>query len=173
MMMMVPFSMVIVVMLVMTDLKLVPVLEMFQMQLLHLYVTANHDFADVVQRSSMMEVGNDRVSVHFNRKVFAVVLDLKSEVLVRLQMMLVNVMLLLPLPFVLVVQHERVLVTELSVKMESDVVMIMMMSHELNTEGLVVALYRLAVHLNLRLVRNAVVDVDSQRDVRVVEVNHG
>lgn len=33
------------------------------------------------------------------------------------------------------------------------------------TEGLVVALYRLAVHLNLRLVRNAVVDVDSQRDV--------
>lgn len=81
------------------------------------------------------------------RKVFAVVLDLKSEVLVRLQMMLVNVMLLLPLPFVLVVQHERVLVTELSVKtesqallgtydkwysLESDVVMIMMMSHELN-----------------------------------------
>lgn len=66
MMMMVPFSMVIVVMLVMTDLKLVPVLEMFQMQLLHLYVTANHDFADVVQRSSMMEVGNDRVPVHFN-----------------------------------------------------------------------------------------------------------
>lgn len=51
--------------------------------------------------------------------MFPVVLNLKSEVLVRLQMMLMNVVLLLPLSFVLVVQHERVLVTELSVETES------------------------------------------------------